>query len=280
MERSRRSRPLGTPPAAAPSSTSLRFAKPAWPVSLPATSGSTWLQHLVVAAGDVGKPQNARRLLRCRPGRGNHLLGHGLRADLAEFVQRTKDGGCAVGQAEPFQQAREDHAVIDPDGEIAETDRSHQIVDHQGRFDVGGDRAGADGVEIALHELAIAAALSVLAPPYRGDVVSLERDAQFVEMFGGEAGQRHRQVEPQPHPAAAVVLKLVELLVGLFAPLAGQDFQVLQGGRVDGAEAVGAINPPGRVDQPFARNHRLRRIIAETLQRAGGDALGFGQLRG
>ena len=93
---------------------------------------------------------------------------------------------------------------------------------------------------------------------------------------GGEAGQRHRQIEPQPDPAPAVVLKLVELLVGLLAPLAGQDFQVLQGRRVDGAEAVGAIDPPGRVDQPLARNHRLRQIIAETLERAGRNAVVFG----
>ena len=150
-------------------------------------------------------------------------------------------------------------------------DRPHQVVDHQGGFDVGGDGAGADGVEIALHELAVAAALRVLAPPDRGDVVALQRHAQLVDVLGGEAGQRHRQVEPQPHPAAAVVLKLVKLLVGLLAPFAGQDFQVLQGRRVDRAEAVGAINPPGRVDQPLARNHRLRQIIAEALERARFD---------
>ena len=157
-----------------------------------------------------------------------------------------------------------------------EADRPQQVVDHQGGFDVGGDRAGADGVEIALHELAVAAALRVLAPPDRGDVVSLQRNAQLVDVLRGEAGQRHRQVEPQPDPAAAVVLKLVELLVGLFAPLAGEDFQVLQGRRVDRAEAVRAIDPPGRVDQPLARNHRLRQIVAETLERAGRDAFRFG----
>ena len=165
------------------------------------------------------------------------------------------------------------HAVVQADGEVGETDRPQQVVDHQGGFDVGGDRAGADGVEVALHELAVAAALRVLAPPDRGDVVSLQRDAQLVDVLRGEAGQRHRQVEPQPHPAPAVVLELVELLVGLLAPLAGQDFQVLQRRRVDRAEAVGAIDPPGRVDQPLARNHRLRRIVAETLERAGSNAL-------
>ena len=153
-----------------------------------------------------------------------------------------------------------------------EADRPEQVVDHQGGFDVGGDRAGADRVEVALHELAVAAALRVLAAPDGGDVIALERRAQLADVLGGEPGQRHRQVEPQPDPTAAVVLKLVELLVGLLAPLAGEDFQVLQRRRVDRAEAVRAIDPPGRVDQPLARDHRLRQIVAETFERAGRDA--------
>ena len=158
----------------------------------------------------------------------------------------------------------------------AEADRAEQIVDDQRGFDVGGDRAGADRVEIALHELAVTAALRVFAPPNRGDVIPLERDAQLVGVLGHEAGQRHRQVEPQPDPTPAVVLELVKLLVGLVAPLAGEDFQIFERRRVDRAETVGAINPPGRVDQPLARNHDFRRIIAEALQRAGSDACRFG----
>ena len=76
-----------------------------------------------------------------------------------------------------------------------------------------------------------------------------------------------------PDPAAAVVLELVELLVGLLAPLAGEDLQVLQRRRVDRAEAVRAVHPPGRVDQPLARDHRLRQVVAEALEGAGRDAL-------
>ena len=88
------------------------------------------------------------------------------------------------------------------------------------------------------------------------------------DVLGGEAGQRHGQIEPQADVAAAVVLELVELLVGLLAPLAEQDFQVLEGRRVDRAEAVRAKDAPGRVDQPLARHHRLRQIVAEALERA------------
>ncbi len=230
MDRSRRSRSHGTPAAAAPSSTSLSFARPAWPVSLPATSGSTWRSTSSLPPVISERRSTSRACSGVAPAAETISSATASGADLAELVQRSEHGRGAVGQTEPFQQARQDHAVVEPNGEIAEADRPHEVVDHQGGFDVGGRRAGADGVEIALHKLAKTAALGVLAPPHRGDVVALEGDAQFVEVFGGEAGQRHRQVEPQPHPTPPVVLKLVELLVGLLAPLAGQDFKVLQAG--------------------------------------------------
>ena len=220
-----------------------------------------------------------RALLGRRVGRGNHLVGHGRGPDLAEFVERPQDGRRAVGQPKPFEQARQHHPVVDADGKLAESDRAEQIVNDQRRFDVGGDRAGADRVEIALHELAVAAALGVFAAPDRGDVIPLERHAQLVGVLGHKPGQRHRQVESQADPTPAVVLELVELFVGFVAALAGEDFQVFKGRRVDRAEAVGAIHPPRRVDQPLARNHRLRRIVAEAFERAGSDACRFGHGR-
>ena len=170
----------------------------------------------------------------------------------------------------PLQQPGEQHAVVQADGEIADADRPQQVVDHQGRLDVGGRRAGADGVEVALHELAEAAGLRPFAAPHGGDVIALEGRAQFVDVLRGKTGQRHGEIEPQPDPPPAMILELVDLLVGLLAALAGEDFQVLQGRRVDGAEAVGAIDPPGRFHEAFAGNHHLRQIIAEALQGAGG----------
>ena len=130
---------------------------------------------------------------------------------------------------------------------------------------------GADRVEVALHELAVAAALRVLAAPHGGDVVALERRAQLADVLGGEAGQRHGEIEPQADVAAAVVLEAVELLVGFVAAFAGEDFEVLERRRVDRAEAVGAKDAPGRVDDPLARHHRLRQIVAEAFERAGLD---------
>ena len=106
-------------------------------------------------------------------------------------------------------------------------------------------------------------------------MIALEGRAQLVDVLRGETGQRHREIEPQPDPPPAVVLEAIELLVGLLAALAGEDFQVLQGRRVDGAEAVGTIDPPGRFHEAFAGDHRFRQIVAEAFQRAGGNKAFF-----
>ena len=103
-------------------------------------------------------------------------------------------------------------------------------------------------------------------------MIALERRAELADVLGGEAGQRHGEIEPQADVAAAVVLEAVELLVGFLAPLAEQDFEVLERRRVDRAEAVGAKDAPGRVHDPLARHHRLRQIVAEAFERAGLDA--------
>ncbi len=92
-------------------------------------------------------------------------------------------------------------------------ERLEKIVDDQGDLDVGGIGGGADGVEVALPKLAVAAALGVFAAPDRPHVIALERRAQPADMLGGEAGERHREIEAQGHVAAAGVGEAVELLV-------------------------------------------------------------------
>ena len=87
-----------------------------------------------------------------------------FRPDLAELVERAQHGADRSARPMPLQQAGEQHAVVQADGEIADADRPQQVVDHQGRLDVGGGRAGADGVEVALHELAVAAAPAGVSP--------------------------------------------------------------------------------------------------------------------
>ena len=68
-----------------------------------------------------------------------------------------------------------------------------------------------------------------------------------------------------------MVGEAVHLFVAFIATFAGEDFQVFECRCVDWAEAIGAVNPLGGGDEPFARDHLLRQIVAETLEGAGGD---------
>ena len=83
-----------------------------------------------------------------------------------------------------------------------EPDGPQQVVDHQHGFDVGGHAAGADRVEVALHELAIAAVLRVLAAPDGGDVIALERRAQLVRMLRRETAPAARSDRTACRPTA------------------------------------------------------------------------------
>src|ERR1700679_498102 len=118
------------------------------------------------------------------------------------------------------------------DAEALEAERGYQVIDDQDDLNVGGVAGGADGVEVALPELAEAAFLRPLAAPDRPHVVALERRAELVDILGREACEGHGQIEAQGHVVVAV-RETVELLVRLRSALAEQDLAVLEGGGVD-----------------------------------------------
>ena len=139
------------------------------------------------------------------------------------------------------------------------------------RLDVGGVGVGADGVEVALDELAIPTALGVLTAPDGSDVITLERRSNLSQVLRCKACERHGQVEPHRHVAVAAVLELEELLVGFLAPFAGQNLGILQGGSVDRAEAIAAEDAPRGLHQPLAHEHGFGQVIAEAFERARSD---------
>jgi hypothetical protein len=149
-------------------------------------------------------------------------------------------------------------------------------VDDQQGFDVRQVGFGADGIEVALHELAKPPALRTFAPPDRADVIPFEGRADFVEMLGRVPGQGHGQVEPQRHIAVALVHEAEQLLVGLFPAFAQEDFRVLERRRVNRAEAIAAVNRAGGVHQGFAGHHLIGQMIAKPAQRAGRNQGVFG----
>src|SRR5688572_19064925 len=101
------------------------------------------------------------------------------------------------------------------DRESFKADRPQEIVHDEHGLGVGRNTAGADRIEIALHELAVAAALRVLAPPYGGNVVALEWRAERADVLCGKAGQGHGEIESQTDIATAMVLETIQLLVRL-----------------------------------------------------------------
>jgi hypothetical protein len=68
-----------------------------------------------------------------------------------------------------------------------------------------------------------------------------------------------------------MILEAVQLLVGLRAAFAEEDFEEFERGRVDRAKAVGAEHAAGDVHDSLARNHGFRQKIAEAFKRAGLD---------
>ena len=120
-------------------------------------------------------------------------------------LSRARKSGCGLsGQSQLFEQAVEHQAIVDANLETLEADGAHQVVNDQRRLDVAGVGRGADGVEVALPEFAIAAMSGVLAAPDRAHVIALERRAELADVLGGEAGERHGQIEAQGHVAAAI----------------------------------------------------------------------------
>ena len=153
-------------------------------------------------------------------------------------------------------------------------------MDDEHRLEIGQLARRPDRVEVALHEFTVAAALRVLAAPHRRHVVALEGEPELADVLRAEPGEGHGEVEPHPHLAPPVILEVVELLVGLLAPLAGEDLEVLKRRRVDRHEAVGAVDAPGDVEDLLAGQGLGGKVVAESLQGARfdhGGGLGVGR---
>ena len=99
--------------------------------------------------------------------------------DFRQLVEshRSTEAGSA-GKLQRLEEAVEDLAVIERDREVGHSGRGECVVDHLGRFGVGQDALGADGVEIALNEFAKPALGRALAAKDRPDRVALERECR------------------------------------------------------------------------------------------------------
>jgi len=168
--------------------------------------------------------------------RGDHLGGDLFGANPGELVEASQDCRCVFGQVELFQQPIEHFTIVQSNREFLKTKCSEQVVNHQACFNIAGHRETADRVKVTLHELPVASSLGILSSPDRGDVVPLEGSPEGINVLGHEACQRDSEVKPQADVTPSMVLETIELAICFLAPLAGEDLQVFQRGRVDRAE--------------------------------------------
>lgn len=115
-------------------------------------------EHLVAAAADFSELQHLFGLFRRRCSRGHHFCRHSFAANFSEFVEREGSYN-SLAQIQLREQAAKDLPVVHANREVIKTNRPHQFVNDDGRFNVGRDTLRADGVEVALHEFAVPAAL-------------------------------------------------------------------------------------------------------------------------
>ena len=180
-------------------------------------------------------------------------LAHVLLAALVELVDLAQHQRLqlAVGDALRLEEAAHQLAVVELDGERADVEFGEHRVDH--RRDLGveahAQRVLADHVDVALVELAEAAALRALAAVHALHLVAAERERQFVLVLGDVARQRHGQVEAQRQFGLAFALPFgglaertgglheIDLALGLAAGLGQQDVGQLHHRRFHRQEA-------------------------------------------
>src|SRR5690606_441385 len=148
-------------------------------------------------------------------------------------------------------------------------------ADH--RRDLGivarGQRVLADHVDVALVELAEAAALGALATVHALHLVAAERERQFVFVLGHVARQRHGQVEAQRElrqPLGCLLQRAgglgeIDLALGFAAGLGQQDLRELEHRRLDRQEAEALEDPPDRVEHALERDL----VAGQQFQDAG-----------
>ena len=86
------------------------------------TIDPSWVEHRPMESRDG---QYLFRLALGYPSRGHHFGNHGVAADLGELVQPPEDGRALIGQSVSFQQAVQQHPVVDVNRKSLETNCVH-----------------------------------------------------------------------------------------------------------------------------------------------------------
>ena len=219
-----------------------------------------------VGGGELGQFEAGARL--CLGGaaglgeQSGHLIGTDL-VELVDLAQHAFDVRQAKATVEPLRQL----AIIGVHGGLGEAIRAQlfQCGDHDQRqfhFIVVGQVAGADHVDVGLHELAEAAFLRTLATPHLLNLPALERERQRTRVLDHIPAQRHGQIEMQAQTlfnrSVGFMTDLLQTAqqVNLLAGLAF--FQQRSAGfhrsRLNADEAVELKNLTKRIDNTLLHN--------------------------
>ncbi len=202
--------------------------------------------------------------------------GDAVRPDLVQLVQgHERVVVQARGHAARVQQRAQHTAMVQPERVLGEAEPGQHVACRPQEFRLHHHRPGPDGVHVALVELAEAALLRAIGAPHRLDLVPLEELRQLRAVLGHDPRERHRQVVAQgevglPRLRALAALEdLEDEAVALFAVLAEERLDVLDGRRLDGLEPVALVHVGDDADDVSAPPHVGGQEVAHAARRTG-----------
>ncbi len=146
------------------------------------------------------------------------------------------------------KKAGEQLTMIETYDEIVESEPLQHFVHRRQQLNLHRERRRANGVDIALIELAEPPARRTVRTPDRLYLVSLEKARQLVLILRNYARQRNSQVVPEgqiglpPALVLAAPQNLEDQLVAFVAVLAQQRLDVLERRRLEWLEAVALVH--------------------------------------
>ena len=239
-----------------------------------AAIGSQLGQDRSVVSLNGHEVQNGLGLL---PGEGQ-VLGQNppdlVGADLFQLVGGAHDVPGLVRQALHGIEAIEDLAVIDPDGEIPQTQSGEGAVDDRGDLGLVGDvqLTVADDVDVRLVKLPEAAPLGSLPAIDLPDLEAAEGEGQLVVMQRHIFRQGDRQIKAQGQ-VAVPLFKAVDLLFGLAAALGQQNLRRFDHRRVQRGKAIETVIFPQDLQKALHLHLPLGQKLHKARQGAGLDLL-------
>ena len=231
------------------------------------------------------------RQLRCSRLRQSALLkfaNHAIHPHLVKLVHRNRPVR-ELRLSHPPQQSRglEQTAIVDLDSETWDSQRRKGLRENLNEFQLAQGALRSDDVTVALGELLVASLAGTVAAPHVLDLVTLEREGQFVAVHDHKAGKGHRQIIAQRLLADArrqrravfarqkdviclgevipVVENLEDELIALLPVFASQRRKVLEGRRLDRHEAMGLEHVTQGAKHPMPAHHGARSKITGSL---------------